>query len=306
MKVYAALHEDIAQGFVWLKLDGLPNRGIVKITNEENGRKVFCEALGIDSNFLHRYNEGDRRRKIENSDSAIVMNQWFRAKLGSSSAPLETQGEYRLRATPANFLWGRLRACLQHPQLAIRLSTWLSILGTLLGFLGLMIALGASRYENAARAATVGAVQGKPNSKRVIKQLLTAEEVLRWRDAYKSLLDLSRDALLERFGHQDSGNEGLLTWDRSLKTGDRQIMVSFDKHGKVASAAIFRRDEEELPVSEILKHTRLFTFDTSENEDGTTFFLASTMDKGNHFEFDLTPEGVEFAYLLIVHHKLRD
>jgi hypothetical protein len=52
-KLYAALHEDIAEGFVWLKYESLPARSIVKIAYSNNGRRrsVFCEALQFEKNF---------------------------------------------------------------------------------------------------------------------------------------------------------------------------------------------------------------------------------------------------------------
>ena len=58
-KLYAALHEDMAEGFVWLEEKQPTARCIVKITYSQNrpSRSVFCEALQIEPNFLRRYNE---------------------------------------------------------------------------------------------------------------------------------------------------------------------------------------------------------------------------------------------------------
>ena len=85
MKIYAALHEDIAEGFVWLKQEGLTARCIVKIINKDNKRRVYCEALQFEKNFLNLYNRNGRK-KIEVADqtTSIVMNHWYRSRLGVS------------------------------------------------------------------------------------------------------------------------------------------------------------------------------------------------------------------------------
>lgn len=90
MKVYAAIHDQIAEGHVWLKQDGLLPRCIVQITNADNRRRVYCEALQFDDNFVALYNENPRRMHIGNDlESSIVMSHWYRAKLGTiPSEPL--------------------------------------------------------------------------------------------------------------------------------------------------------------------------------------------------------------------------
>ena len=139
-RLFAALHEDIAEGFVWLQQEGLPARGIVKIARRSNGAKsIFCEALQLEKNFLTRYNnDRERRCKIRSDDetSALVVNHWYRAKLGKPGPPLETKTDYQLEITPANSLPGRLCACVQHPQLVVRVATWLGAIGIGLGFVG--------------------------------------------------------------------------------------------------------------------------------------------------------------------------
>jgi hypothetical protein len=62
MKIYACLDDDISEGFVWLKRSGLAPRSVVKITNPEGGRSVFCEALQLEDNFLREYNKAPRLR----------------------------------------------------------------------------------------------------------------------------------------------------------------------------------------------------------------------------------------------------
>ncbi len=134
MKIYACLDDDISEGFVWLRRTGLASRCIVKITNPEGGRNVFCEALQLDDNFLREYNQSPRLR-IESPESSIIMSAWYRARLGN----LEGQHDYSLDIAPANGWWGKLRACMQHPQIIIRVAVWLGVISVALGVLGVVL-----------------------------------------------------------------------------------------------------------------------------------------------------------------------
>jgi hypothetical protein len=50
--LFAALHEDSQQGWVWLQDSSFPARSIIKITNQLNKKAVYCEALQFENNFL--------------------------------------------------------------------------------------------------------------------------------------------------------------------------------------------------------------------------------------------------------------
>jgi hypothetical protein len=132
--VYASLLEDINTGWVWLSNASFPPRCIIKITNPVARRSVYCEALQMDANFLAHYNQSPRLH-ISDCASAIVMNEWYRAKLGS----LNTQSVCRLDVEQANNVCGQLRACLQHPQIVVRLATWLAIMSLVLGAIGVVL-----------------------------------------------------------------------------------------------------------------------------------------------------------------------
>jgi hypothetical protein len=134
MKIYACLDDDISEGFVWLKRSGLASRSVVKITNPEGGRSVFCEALQLEDNFLGEYNQSPRL-KIESPESSIIMSAWYRARLGN----LETQRDYNLEIRAANGWWGKLRSCIQHPQIIIRVAVWLGVVSVGLGVVGVVL-----------------------------------------------------------------------------------------------------------------------------------------------------------------------
>ena len=95
------MHEDIAQGIVWLPRDGRPARCIVKITNPRSGKSIFVERLEFDENFRKRYNQRGLPRSIEHVDSAaIVINQWYRSTLC-----IETNHKYPLGIHTPNRWW---------------------------------------------------------------------------------------------------------------------------------------------------------------------------------------------------------
>lgn len=134
MKIFAALGDDIGQGVVWLKKTGLPQRCVVKITNPTKKCIVFCEALQFETNFLKNYNQIPRLN-ITSPESSIVMSAWYRARLGG----LETQADYPLEVTGADTYWGKLRACLAHPQIVVRVAAWLGLLSVALGGVGVVL-----------------------------------------------------------------------------------------------------------------------------------------------------------------------
>ena len=133
MKVYAALNDDVAEGFVWLAKPGLAPRCVVKITNPQSDRTVYCEALQFEKNFLTRYNQHPRIA-ITNESSSIVMGSWYRVRLGD----LETQKDYPLEIVSANSWPAKLRMCVGHPQLVVRVAAWLGIISVALGGIGVL------------------------------------------------------------------------------------------------------------------------------------------------------------------------
>jgi hypothetical protein len=137
--IYAAMPEDINVGWVWIGSPRLASRIVVRITNKKSGNSSYCEALQIEDNFLRIYNDnGSKREVICDPGKALVLNAWYRRMLDR----IETQSEYDLEIEAADNLWGRLRSCLQHPQVVVRLATWLGIFSVGLGVMGLLLGLG--------------------------------------------------------------------------------------------------------------------------------------------------------------------
>ena len=135
--VFAALREDSHQGWVWLMKPGLPPRGVVKISNLENGKSIYCETLQLESNFVGIYNNSNRYR-IKDQDSTIILNAWYRAGLGIDS----TQCEIPLLIESFNCSWlAKLKTCIGHPQLVVRVATVLGGVSVVLGLFGFAISI---------------------------------------------------------------------------------------------------------------------------------------------------------------------
>lgn len=131
LMIYAARDEDAHQGWVWLQQPGLRPRGVVCIVNPVTKAKVHCETLQIDPNFLDRYNQ-PHRRKINDPASALVIGEWFRAKLD-----IRTQEYAQLQIRPCRTGLGAFKACTDHPQVVVRVAAWLGGIGFALGIVGL-------------------------------------------------------------------------------------------------------------------------------------------------------------------------
>lgn len=143
MKIFAAREEDAHQGWVWLEEALLPARSVIKISNPQNKKSVYCEAMQIDKNFRDQYNQA-RRYEIENASNALVIGAWYRSGLGI----LETQIDVELEVSACNSCWGKFKACTGHPQVVVRLaaklggiSLALGIVGLILGIAGLIVGL---------------------------------------------------------------------------------------------------------------------------------------------------------------------
>lgn len=134
--VRASLRSDMNEGWVWVSSQELSPRSIIKIDNLDKNCSVYCEALYIDKNFLSEYNKEPRIRIIENKPT-IVINDWYRAKLGN----IETKSQFNLKIVPSNGVYGKFMSCIQHPQIIVRLATYLSLTSIILGLIGIGLSL---------------------------------------------------------------------------------------------------------------------------------------------------------------------
>lgn len=133
VKVYAALVEDVNQGWVWLSDVGLPHRSVAKISTPGCKNGKHCEVLTIDSNFINAYNDRAHTRELD-AGPALVASEWYRKQ------PRVTKGEFaEIDIVAANRTLGRFWACWDHPQIVIHFATLLGVWGFILGALGLIL-----------------------------------------------------------------------------------------------------------------------------------------------------------------------
>jgi len=144
-KVYASLNEDIDTGRCWISTPKVPTRSIISMKSE-SGKRTYCEAMQIESNFLNHYNVKATTKKIDldTEPNVIVMSEWYRHRLGD----LETQQEYEIEIASKDNYWAKFRACCHHPQIVVRLTTWLALLAIILGVIG--VVLGSDRVSREA------------------------------------------------------------------------------------------------------------------------------------------------------------
>lgn len=128
------MRTDMTGGWVWLSGPVLVARSIIKITNRANNKSVFCERLEIDDNFTREYNQPPRI-DINPSEETVVINAWYRKRLGG----LATTTFHDLKIIEANDWWGKIRANTGHPQVVVRLGTWLGVISVALGFIGVLL-----------------------------------------------------------------------------------------------------------------------------------------------------------------------
>ncbi len=311
--LHAALHEDIAEGFVWLKGD-VQARAIIEITNIANNARVVCEALQFEPNFLNRYNKAPRVTISEgNIESSIVINHWYRARLGWPGEPLRTRAECSLSIRPLGGPFAKVRACLDHPQVMVRVSTWLGILGFFLGLIGTVLGLAgtafsvfpelpARAHELLSRRPSMAASNPGPQP-RIAS--LAVDDVLAWRNTYGGLLGKSRDVAIERFGPPEK-EEGLnLEWNESPRTGMRWLKLAYAPLGRKPVLVVVKagvRPEETLDVMDVLKKATQFTFEAGIYSDSTeSYFEATTKDGRNRLQFDVTERGPQLAYVMFLY-----
>ena len=77
------------------------------------------------------------RKKTHKRRAPCVGNEsvGYRKLLGD----LPTQSEHELKIVEVDNLWGKTKSCLQHPQVIVRIATWLGIFILIEGILGILL-----------------------------------------------------------------------------------------------------------------------------------------------------------------------
>lgn len=140
LKVFPALTDDVNQGWVWIRCPGISQREIVRIGNPSKDRCVYCEAIAIEPLFLEEYNKPASllRGTIPDEGEVVVMNAWYRSRLGDIPAGSESELEVIVVTDEPS---AQLFAALHHPQVVVRMATYLGIGGVVLGVIATVLAI---------------------------------------------------------------------------------------------------------------------------------------------------------------------
>ncbi len=98
---------------------------------EANGWRLFSEAL-----------QSDRAIRVgKQAAETIVMSAYYRSRLdvkNRSGDSSYTPAMLRIVPIKRHDVYHRIQVCLNHPQIAVRMATWIGIIGAALGVLGLL------------------------------------------------------------------------------------------------------------------------------------------------------------------------
>lgn len=91
----------------------------------------------IDRFYLENFEEL-MGRPLENPDSTIFVNAWYRKHLRLTP---DLEREIRLDVTDADSVYGQIRACLHHPQVVVRIAMVLGLWSFFLSLIGIALAI---------------------------------------------------------------------------------------------------------------------------------------------------------------------
>lgn len=80
--IRVALSENIDSPYIWFSSLPCGSREIVKITNTNTSKSVWCEVVKASDNFIERYTRNPRTKPINREHSFVVVNEWYRKELG--------------------------------------------------------------------------------------------------------------------------------------------------------------------------------------------------------------------------------
>nr|WP_278995733.1 hypothetical protein [Plesiomonas shigelloides] len=143
--VIPSLSEDINSGWCWIDTPTIDKRCVVKIENLSNGKNVTCEVLSIDDNFRRKYKKQNifgEHKTLPNDTPLILMNHWYRSKLGiileskNSDKANNDHQDLDISLVSKYNIIDKVKSCLAHPQISVRISSWLGLAGAALGTIG--------------------------------------------------------------------------------------------------------------------------------------------------------------------------
>jgi hypothetical protein len=134
--VKAALVEDINSPYIWFSSLSCESRDIVKLTNTDENKSIWCEVVKASENYVDRYNKNKRTINIVDAEPCLVANEWYREKLGLSK---NSKSNIRISVSRLPLFYRQLLASYKHPDNTVRLAVDLALVSVILGGVGLVL-----------------------------------------------------------------------------------------------------------------------------------------------------------------------
>jgi hypothetical protein len=143
-EIHQSEKDDLNEGWIRVRSKGLEGkiknrRPVCLVKDTATGKKVFVEALYADDNWLKNRRREHEQHLLLSQKNLIFLSAWYRHRLGLDELAPFTDRRLDI-ASDANF-WRRigwqLRACEQHPQIAVVMSTVLAVVGAGFGLVGI-------------------------------------------------------------------------------------------------------------------------------------------------------------------------
>ena len=151
-----------------------------------------------------------------------------------------------------------------------------------------------------------------PETSALAPNVLSLDDVfVNWRGRYGDLIGKAKDAAVERFGKTfTEETPGLLSWSPRVETDGRRVDVGLTAEGPtgiIFLIKVYVTPTETLDPLDILKKSPLFRFESGTYSDSATkFFIATTQDGRNGFQFDVSDSAVAFQAAILEDPGLRE
>jgi hypothetical protein len=133
--ILAALDTETREGWVWLPLPSKWAADVVSIKHDSHS--VICERRVVDENFRRLY-ESETRATLPTNESFIVINAWYRQRLGINSARVKVSLEIR----EERGLWEKhVSVFWHHPSAIVRSNIQVALVSIGLGIVGLVLGI---------------------------------------------------------------------------------------------------------------------------------------------------------------------
>lgn len=136
IKILASIKTDAMEGWGWIKSSVVKENGFYKIHNIINKKHATCYLRIIDDNYIGDYNPRSKTLKIKEEDKVLVLNEYYRKKIG-----LNKNETYEIDFSKIRWYHLSRLFDFSHPNPYIRQSGRLAFVSLLLAILGIVLAI---------------------------------------------------------------------------------------------------------------------------------------------------------------------